>query len=335
VRPALSTVPRGKKASAEQRAQDRPDKHKSDARVCTVSLIDEIIQLAVDDKSQISTLLRSCLVLAYSLDNAKLKSWVDSELNGYAHTDEIPDYRKVPAMAQGFFVGMGGVQINNQPLPPAALKEEHRHFAETAILPLPIAAYDLAQHGTIEKTNPIIPWPPNLTVFYQTKFFKGYVLNRAWQEIAPSCFIALLDTIRNRTLRFALELQKELGLVSDNFSALPNEKVDQYVMNIYGGNVVIGGHAHDIKQVGNIIIAKNNFPALEAALKSFGIAEPDITELKAALDHDAAAQQGACPSIGQRTGDWLKSAASKIASAGTKTGGEVLTAWILQYLGLS
>jgi hypothetical protein len=321
--------------SSPARFLDRPDKHKSDARVCTVPLIDEIIQLAVDDKSQVSTLLRSCLVLAYKLDNAKLKTWLDRELNGYAQTDEIPDYRKVQALAKGFFVGMAGAQINNQPLPPSILKEEHRHFAETVILTLPIAAYDLAQHAASEKTYPVIEWPPDLTAFYQHKFIDGHVLLRARQEIAPSSFIALIDTVRNRTLRFALQIQKELGLVRDNFSALPNEKVDQYVMNIYGGNVIIADHAHDIKQVGNISIAKNDFPALETALKGVGIAEPDITELKAALDHDAVAQHDASPSLGQRTGDWLRSAASKIASSGTKMGGEVVKDWILQYLGLS
>ena len=288
----------------------------------------------MDDNSPISTLLRRCLVLAYSLDNAKLKAWVGSELNGYAHTDDVPDYRKVPVIAKGFFVGMVR-QINDQPLPPSLLQKEHRHFAETAILTQPIAAYVPPQHGTTKEPIIGIEWPPDLTAFYQHKFIDGHVLLRAWQEIAPSNLIALIDTVRNRTLRFALQIQKELGLVSDNFSALPNEKVDQYVMNIYGGNVVIGGHAHDVKQVGNIIIAKNNFPALEAALKSFGIAEPDITELKAALDHDAVAQHDASPSLGQRTGDWLKSAASKIASSGTKMGGEVVKDWILQYLGLS
>jgi hypothetical protein len=56
------------------------------------------------------------------------------------------------------------------------------------------------------------------------------------------------------------------------------------VTNIYGGNVVIGGHTHDIQQATSIIIAKNDFPALEAALKNLGIAEPDITELKPAVD---------------------------------------------------
>lgn len=225
-------------------------------------------------------------------------------------------------------------QINDQPLPPSILKEEHRHFAETAILTQPIAAYEPPQHATTKRPIFGIEWPPDLTAFYQHKFIDGHVLLRAWQEIAPSSFIALLDTVRNRTLRFALELQKELGLVCDT-SALPNEKVDQYVMNIYGGNVIIADHAHDIKQVRGIIIAKNDFPALEAALKDVGIADPDITELKAALDHDAVAQHDSSPSLGQLTGDWLKSAASKIASSGTKMGGEVVKDWIPQYLGLS
>jgi hypothetical protein len=48
---------------------------------------------------------------------------------------------------------------------------------------------------------------------YQTAFIDGFVFSRAWQE-TPSSFIrALIDTVRNRILRFALELKDELGEV--------------------------------------------------------------------------------------------------------------------------
>jgi hypothetical protein len=63
------------------------------------------------------------------------------------------------------------------------------------------------------------------------KFLEDFTLIRAWQEIGISVFPSVIDTIRNRVLRFALDLRDELGLVSDDPAALPQEKVDQYVNN--------------------------------------------------------------------------------------------------------
>jgi hypothetical protein len=147
-------------------------------------------------------------------------------LDGYDATDELPDYRCVQAIAKGYFVGPFYAQINNQPLPPSVLKPEHRRFAKEVRLMHPIAAYDveMGKNGT-----PILEWPPDLTAMYQSKFFEGYALNRAWQEIPPSAFVALRDTIRNRILKLTLEIRDELGTVNDDIHPIPPTKVEQSV----------------------------------------------------------------------------------------------------------
>ena len=48
-----------------------------------MQLLDEIIEDAVNDKVNLSVLLRKCLVLAHQLKNDKLKAWAEYELNGY------------------------------------------------------------------------------------------------------------------------------------------------------------------------------------------------------------------------------------------------------------
>jgi hypothetical protein len=45
---------------------------------------------------------------------------------------------------------------------------------------------------------------------YQRKIIEGYGLASAWQEIPKSIFPALIDTIRNRILKFALGLKDDL-----------------------------------------------------------------------------------------------------------------------------
>ena len=58
-------------------------------------LLQDIIDIAIDTEQSLSVLLRKCLLLAYQLDNHRLKSWANQELNGYDAAKKLPDYRIV------------------------------------------------------------------------------------------------------------------------------------------------------------------------------------------------------------------------------------------------
>jgi hypothetical protein len=107
-----------------------------------MQLLDQIIDGATGNIEPLSNLLRKCLVLASVLKNEKLKAWAHNELNGYDNPDTLPPYRTVRIIAQGLFLGSFGRLIDDQPLPPGAMKEEHRDWARMANLTQPIAAYD-------------------------------------------------------------------------------------------------------------------------------------------------------------------------------------------------
>ena len=57
-------------------------------------LLDDIIELATDDKQPITVLLRKCLILASQLKNERLKAWANKELNGY-RTMMTPNCRNI------------------------------------------------------------------------------------------------------------------------------------------------------------------------------------------------------------------------------------------------
>jgi hypothetical protein len=297
-----------------------------------MKLIDDVVDAATASDVVISTLLRKFLVLAYELKNDRLKEWVDKELNGYNRDDELPPYRQIRAMAKGFFIGPGGMQLHDQPLPAAILAEKYRHFATSAMLRGPIAAYDTGAPF-------IIQWPPDLTAEYQEKFLDHLTLNRAWQEIPNMAIVALIDTVRNRVLRFALDLREELGSVHDNPASLPAGKVDQYVTNyIFGGKNIISPAAHDFTQIGEIKVGQGDIAGLFTALAKIGVKGEDFSELKDALERDAAKPaQGA--RRGQRTSTWLKTIGQKLTDAGMNIGVDTAKAAaaraISQYLGLS
>jgi hypothetical protein len=56
-----------------------------------IKLLDEIVDLAVDDQTSLTVLLRKCLVLSHRLKNERLKVWAEKELDGYADDDVLPE----------------------------------------------------------------------------------------------------------------------------------------------------------------------------------------------------------------------------------------------------
>lgn len=54
--------------------------------------LDDIIDLATDNRQPITVLLRKCLILASQLKSERLKVWTNKELNGYDPDDSLPPY---------------------------------------------------------------------------------------------------------------------------------------------------------------------------------------------------------------------------------------------------
>jgi AbiTii len=296
-----------------------------------VEQLDKITEGATGNKEPLTNLLRQCLVLAHTVKNEKLAAWTQNELNGYDNIDALPSYRKLKIIARGFFVGAFNSQLNDQPLPPGILKKEHRDWARVANLTQPIAAYeDYNKHSGAQ-----IPWPPGITALYQTNFFEGMVLNRAWQEIPSSAFASLLDTVRKRILSLALELKDQLGDVSGQTNQLEPAKVDSSVVyHIYGGNNVIAATAQSIQQAGRDVITTGDIGSLKKALGDFGVEAGDITEIVDALKADG---DGARLSLGQKTVGAIKAVAGKLVSAGksitASAATSIITQMVLQFLG--
>jgi len=298
-------------------------------------LVDEIIESATDGNQAVATVLRKCLVLAFELKNEKLKVWVEKELNGYSAEDAFPKYREVWLHSKGNFHGPGGAWIPSRPLPMGILDKKHQGYLNPAKFMNPIAAYDTGG-ASDEKHNAVINWPPDLIGRYQEKFIPGYALAQAWQEVPASVMVSIVESVRNRILRFALEIREELGLVSDIPSAIPPVKVDNAVTNyIFGGTNVIAGIAHSFSQIENIVVGKDDIDSLKMALKSLDIADYDIEEFKQTIENDGKPNT---KNLGSRTAEWIKNIGTKLGNAGLKIGADVAqqaaTRWLMQYWGL-
>jgi hypothetical protein len=174
-----------------------------------MKLLDDIIELAADNKEPIGNLLRTCLVLERQLKNEKFRAWLDLELDGYGvGNEDLPSYRTFNCVNKGDFYGMT-VKMSSQPISLHVMTEHDRKMLEKVYLHQPAASYD-GRPG--QDGDAALPWHPYLIAKYQTKIYQNGepALMRAWQEIPGSILIALLERVRNRVLRFALDLKESL-----------------------------------------------------------------------------------------------------------------------------
>lgn len=302
-------------------------------------LLEDIIDLATDNQQSITVLLRKCVVLGHQIKNERLKVWANKELNSYGKDDDLPAYRVTTTQSKGNFSGWGGSQTNGFIIPPAVLEQKHRRFATEARLPQAISAYeDLVRTAKPDGTI-LSPWPPDLVLYYQDRIrFKHnqqWSLVAAYQEIPKSGLVELLDTVRNRVLNMALEIQSEVGKKDEDLKKMTpqiEEKIDQTIIQqIYGGNVYIatGQSSMTIQQQN---IACGDWGQLEQVLRNSGLSQPELNELSSAVKQDG-------QKMGSTVLDWIKKTGPNVLSSGVKIGAAIgqtlLTEYLKQYCGPS
>ena len=222
------------------------------------------------------------------------------------------------SISRGFFVGYGGSQIKDQPLALGVLDKEDRKLVEKVMLGQPVASYEARPDKSADAS---VPWHPGLTTKYQTKFFQNFVLNRAWQEIPGSALVGLVETVRNRVLRFALDIREQLGEDQESVTQLPAEKVEKSVINnIYGGQVFIAANAETISQVSHTNIVAGDTSALFKALAGIGVNAEGLKALEQDIEAD---KQDGKPTLGQKTIGWLQNIGKYLGKEGVSIGVEV------------
>lgn len=180
-------------------------------------------------------------------------------------------------------------------------------------------------------------------VRYQDKFYQGYTLNRAWQEIPISAIAEMLDTVKTKVLQFALELE---GKAADIDEAIQKGEVQSlsptvsHVFNtvIFGGSAVVGAQAgHTINVAERQIIIEGDYNSLTSRLEAEGVSSEKIDELRHLMSSDETSAK-AEQTLTDRLKRWVADAAGSAAKAGGTATIEVtkavLTAAIKSYLGL-
>jgi hypothetical protein len=307
-----------------------------------MSLLREIQEAAVDASTPLPVVLRKCMVLAARLGHEPFKKWVDDELNGYPPDTDLPAYRRIGGLTSiGTFFGPMGTALRNMPLPLAPVPADLRDKHSTAELREAVARLEDLAYAHKEGDELISRWSSDLIAQVAYKCYEGYTLVQAHIEFPRSAFVATLDSVRNKVLKFALEIEQQNPEAGDvppgTKPVVPAERVAQ-IFNTYimGGaqNVAVASpstiqHAQQL-QAGDI-----------ASLRSFlvdqGLQESDVAELKTAIAEDPKPAIG--QPFGKRVAAWMGTMVSKAASGvwkvGTSAATDVLTAAPKAYYGLA
>ena len=248
--------------------------------------------------------------------------------------DNIPDYRKLYTESYGNFLGFAWSRRNNVPIPSSCIPEKYREVVNIQYCCEAISSYfSLVQNKDgLEFIN--MAWPADYISKFGSEIIEGMACVTAWRSITVSKIVALIDTVRNRILNFALEIQSEApeaGDVSLEQLSIQPERIQQ-VFNTYVmgnvGHMVAGDQtiSHDT----SIIVINNDFDSLKEYLATIGIEEGDIQELKHAITEDKG--KGRDQGFGEQVQAWFGKIVNKAGTTALDLSKIIAAQLILQAL---
>ena len=256
------------------------------------ALLRDMKQRLLDDSIPISSILRMALVLSYETKDLKLREWVNSELDGYGENDEVPDYRHGRCQSFGNFVGPGYAYMNAMPLPPSCIPEQYHSVTNDLLFrenfrTLEETLLKALKNDGAAKCN----WPADLIVLLSDKFYQHFRLVSAWVLVQPSDILEIVETVKNRLLRYVLEIDSSYVTSEKKDTKEEKERMATVFNTTILGNV--NGLNQDCEDVNQKFVSElksivpGDWITMAAFLDKIGkIAQKDKDDLKNAIDED-------------------------------------------------
>lgn len=279
-----------------------------------MKLLEDIINELVDSSISLTSPLLKTKVLASRINNDKLLTWVNSELNGYPDQKKTPEYRISRSSVYGCFLS-GNTKLSNVPIPTLDIEEDYVNFFNKIHLAQGVQSLEMMQNGGGVKYSIPVEFYGILAKELEKNGYRFVSLVSA--EIKPSLtgISEALSTIRNRLLEFMLSLEKEFGRevnIEDlkNKNKLVTTMVTNYINNSGDGNVINAGDNNKIDA--SIKIKSRDKKYLEQTLKNNNVSESDINDLLLVIDEEEPNYEK--QTFGEKVNDWIKRMMSKSMS---------------------
>lgn len=178
-------------------------------------LVIELQQDATNPDIKIADLLRKALLVAMKLGISKFEEWISQELDGYKDPKHVPDYRNV----------VGEIRYLNQYygkfFPMLIHEEKLAEKLNKRNLTQPIGEIEsmLKDEGG-KNSSFYMPFSPAV----EANLMEGMSFqSRPTLHLNEGSLYGILDAVRTRILRWALQLEKD-GILGENMSFTESEK---------------------------------------------------------------------------------------------------------------
>ena len=230
----------------------------------TKKLIENIIEDLLGDVPVAKIMLKA-QAIAYSLNNAEFKEWIEHEQNGYPNAKMIPDYRIIPCSLKVDIALPFQQMLRNYRIPVDFIQDERdRDFLRVARLTESISSLenmvtDLDDGKTLAMLVPGILWPSINKCLDRD----GNVI-AACQEISPSSIKGAVDSFKSRLLKFFLELSAQMKI---DLNVMTNR---EKIANIMHQTINAGVYSNGDVSIENstVVGGQNNNVSISPALKN-------------------------------------------------------------------
>ncbi len=239
----------------------------------------------------------------------KLREWVNSELDGYRDNDDVPDYRHAKCQSFGNFIGPGYAYMNAMPLPPAIIPKQY-HSATNNLLfrenfrTLEESLIKALEKGGCAQSN----WPADLIMLLSEKFYQPFRLVSAWVLVLPSDLLEIIESVRNRLLRYILEIDPTYVSIEEKGGKKGKERMATIFNTTILGNVKgLNQNCEDVDQIFinemNLIVPEDWQSLIKFLDKIGKFEQKDKDELKKAMDDD---KKLGCVGVGLNVNKWIE-----------------------------
>lgn len=228
------------------------------------SLVLQLQKAALDSNTKIADLLRKAKVVAVKLDLTDKTAWIESELNGYEHADDIPDYRRI-----------GGRIVWHNPYhgwrPVIFLDEELEQAASQITISESAASLEEAIGNCKQRgVSLCIPIPGHA----QAHLAKATGESTEYQVQLSHIEVAnILEMVRNEILDWALDLEK-MGILGADMIFSLKEKEE-------AKNVMSSGNVYNIQNLG---VLGNVAQSSVTTHQSAAYTKDQLSEIRSAIE---------------------------------------------------
>lgn len=251
-----------------------------------MKLISDIINELMNIDQSLSGPLLKTKVLATRIDNTALLLWVNGELNGYADTTNLPEYRVSSGSLFGTYQNGAGLYKNVAIPIPNIANDIYTKIVKTTVNDGVSALEKLSGQSNLgmavnDATKSLLE--------YETRAAGNhyYQILNIHLKFSTTLFENILSTVRSKLLEFMLELEKQFGEETKIEDLKTQNTAITHIMNTtinnHGdANVINTGSDATINT--NNQISKGNKDILTDTLKKNGVADEDIRELLSVVD---------------------------------------------------